>query len=784
MDRIGACNVVRKIDFWRSTRRTIHRSAGTAVQKSSSRRADDSAKKRLGRPGLLKTYGAKKNNAYQERPPGIGSNRHVFSPPRSDSLEVLQFRHGTDTIIHDSRASEEVLQTWIQHFLRLGKRRLLHASDYHELRKVARTLHNLDRQYKTTKGHESRKAIFALVETVRRAYVSGTIPATAQFPLHLLSYYKESGHLDQGIEFWKCLSEADDAILDPVYVGAAIELLAVYGAGIQYCEEVYERTMDQQASISSSYHLTPGAIVSDRSKLGLTKGTSQGLLQGILTARLYYSKWQSSLLTLDTAFRLRPSQLVPRILDLFVYERPIFEALPVFHMYCRGGNVISSVTFTVLLSSVKTLVERTSDYETKVALIRAMFHSVEAYVGSAGALSTQHLNILTSAMVTAMPGNPDAISDTPTEVDINLYTQVMRVFSEIIKYFARKDAPVNRITISGLIDAAVPIGQLEVARRIANSMMDQGHLLGESAAQNLMIAAMALKDAELLKTAWESICSSNMSDRKVVPSLRSWKILAVAARSCDSESLVSAHLDRLLGESHQRIKTGIDDARNESVEQYRSWADKSPHSASGHVAIFKELCNQVLSCLDRMEATQQGMYRNFEEHPLEGSTPFECAEVAEEGWQRRLYDELTLDKNTQTSQPSPVKPSDTLEISLPAISNTGVSFEKLRYLNWKDINNLLMRAERYQERLEMSTDAAIKAKRAMAEQRRSSMTGVVRGLRFAATTDQFEAFRQDFESERIARSTEEEWRNRILRLRDPNYETLHVTENTDVELPP
>lgn len=204
--------------------------------------------------------------------------------------------------------------------------------------------------------------------------------------MHLLSYYKESSHFDKGLEFWDWLSKKDEAALDPIYVGAAIELLAVYGAGIAYCEDVYERTLAQQRDISSQYYLSPGAILPDRSKAVTIKGTSLGLLQGILSARLFYGRWQRSYLALDTAFMLRPTQIVPRVLDLFVYERPVYEALPVFFMYCRGGNAVPKVTLSAILNSLKELTNRACDHNARMQLIRAMFDVVEAYVGSAGPL--------------------------------------------------------------------------------------------------------------------------------------------------------------------------------------------------------------------------------------------------------------------------------------------------------------------------------------------------------------------------------------------------------------
>ena len=307
-------------------------------------------------------------------------------------------------------------------------------------------------------------------------------------PLHLLSYYKESGHLDEGIELWNWLSGKDDAILDPIFVGPAIELLAVYGAGVQYCEDIFERTLDQQKDISSQYQLQAGAILPDRSKAVTIRGTSTSLLQGILSARLFYGKWRSSYLTLDTAFRLRPTQVVPRILDLFVYERPIFEALPVFFMFCRGGNRVSKVTLTALLDSLKKLADQASNQSSKAELVRAMFQAMEAYVGSAGVLDTKHLNILTRAVVCAMPPLPATASSEPPEDDRGILRTVVDLFKQLFTYFAQHNAQPDSITFNGTIPVALSLGYPLLAKILLEDMVVLGLSPNMPTAQSLMTA--------------------------------------------------------------------------------------------------------------------------------------------------------------------------------------------------------------------------------------------------------------------------------------------------------
>lgn len=324
------------------------------------------------------------------------------------------------------------------------------------------------------------------MEDIRRAYASGTIPQAPQVPLHLLSYYKESGHLDQGVEFWHWLSKENDASLSPVFVGAAIELLALYGAGIRHCEEIYERTLYQQEDISGQYQLQPGAVLPDTSKAITIKGTSLGLLQGILSARLYYGKWRSSYLTLDTAFRLRPSQIVSRILDLFVYERPIFEALPVFFMFCRGGNKVSKVTLTAVLECLKRLSDQASKYTFKIDAIRAMFQVTEAYAGSAGILNTRHLNILSRAIVSTMPPLPSTTSTEPPVDDKDVMRSVIDLFKQLFGYFAEHKAEPDSATFNGIIPVTVSLGYPTLARVLLEDVGILGLSLNEQTARSLL----------------------------------------------------------------------------------------------------------------------------------------------------------------------------------------------------------------------------------------------------------------------------------------------------------
>ncbi|KAL8762509.1 MAG: hypothetical protein Q9184_001509 [Pyrenodesmia sp. 2 TL-2023] len=622
--------------------------------------------------------------------------------------------------------------------------------------------------------------IHSSVANVRQAYVSGLLPATSHVPLRLLSYYKESGHFNEGMAFWKWLS-AKEAKLDPVYAGAAIEFLAVYGVGIRYCEDVYERTVLQLEGISSQYHLSPGAILPNRSKAVAISGTSLGLLQGILSARLLYGKWQRSYLALDTAFMLRPTQIVPRFLDLFVYERPIFEALPVFFMYCRGGNTVSSVTLTAILNSLKSLATRIDHQRLRTGLIQAMFHVVEAYVGSAGRLAVQHLNILTSAFMSAMPSNHLATPTASIDDDEPFFEMVKDCLAKLFDYFSGHNTAPNSITFGEIISKAIFLRSPQLAKNAFQHMLYLGLSPSKSTATHMIKAAASLRDPDLLKSAWVYVreaSKANADDAKSIPDPHSWKALAAAARTCRLESSVEKELEKnrpetLTWETLSQARSALPSVRSNTPKQGVSLdlGTKLDFYDTEDAHAFAKTCTAVSLCLTRMESLPKTGFRDFHVHPVEVPQLFIWPETGEETWQRKLYDELSSEKTSEDSRPTLIDNPERSKGAPPDISNTAIPFDELRYLNWKTINKLLIQAETWKRNVEGSTDAIIRDQRASPGQTGSQITSGPTAIRYPITFRQLKAYRRDVENERATHMTETEWRGKVLRLRSPDYET-------------
>ncbi|KAL8694286.1 MAG: hypothetical protein Q9218_001054 [Villophora microphyllina] len=692
---------------------------------------------------------------------------------QSSSLALLKFRKDTDAISQNLHVSSDGLRKWIEDFLQLGRLRLVGDRDSGN---VARVLHNLDRKYRSDKAKDSRKLVNEMVETVRKAYVAGLIPSTASFALHLFAYYKESGHFDQGIGFWNWISRADDALLDPVLVGAAIEMLAVYGAGINYCEDIYQRALDQQTDISSQYHLSPGAILPDRSKAVTVRGTSLGLLQGILTARLLYGKWHSAYLTLDTALRLRPTQMVPRILDLFIYERPISEALSIYYMYCRGGNVVPGSTLMALLKSIKALADRTNAYTTKVSMVKAAFLVLEAYIGSGGVLSTMHLNMVARSLISALPRNHITKSGQRLTQDIENITKTsVDTLTSILDHFSTSNAPPNRVTFDGIISPALSLGYPNLVQVALQDMRDLDLWPEKPAALDLLRAAYLLQDPAMLKTAWACLRNLGSSKQEQVLDARSWTIMAVAAKACGVESFLQEQLEDLVPRLPVEAKTAIDLAEEDSMQQLFSASQESKAPCADDIQAFRCLCETVQSSLTRMKRLQPGIFRDLKSHPINEDTIFEWPDIAEEVWQRKLYDEMTLEVQDRNPHAAQVDKALDLEQLAPAVSGTGIPFDELRYLNWKTINKLLVQTETFEKRRGASMDTAMDARKASPQQRSTMASSSSNRDRYSVNVEQFQQYQRDAEKERARRMTEEEWRHRILELRNPDYDLLADT---------
>ena len=319
---------------------------------------------------------------------------------------------------------------------------------------VARLLHNAYRCFRSNGRLELAAKLNNPVAQLTQAYVQRKTPRHVNVPVHILGFYKESGQFDAGIEFWNwLLREGRDEDLDLRTFGAAIEMLTLYGASPEHCEELYKHALQRSGQGFASYHLSHHATLPNLSARFLDhRETSMGLLQGILTARILHDRWREAYLALDTAFRIRPTQIPTRFLELFLYHRPVEEAFQVFCMFCRSGNAVSATCFTLILDSLRDHFLKES-LRSRLNLVEAMMTALEAYVGSAGNLDVRHLNKIIANLEMLHIGNvnPRRYVQDGSESFSDPY---LPLSAAMIGAFAARDIVPNIVTFNEIIMSA------------------------------------------------------------------------------------------------------------------------------------------------------------------------------------------------------------------------------------------------------------------------------------------------------------------------------------------
>ena len=174
---------------------------------------------------------------------------------------------------------------------------------------------------------------------------------------------------------------------------------------------------------------------------------------------------------------------------------------------------------------------------------------------------------------------------------------------------------------------------------------------------------------------------------------------------------------------------------------------------------------RLLETIHRMAKFQPGAFRDFHNHPLNEANLLTWSDNAKESWQRRLYDDLTRDKEYEDRHST--LPDRTNNHEPPAVSNTGIIFDELRYLNWKSVNSLLLQAQQFHKRVETSIDAAIQDRRASPELKGPRTSNPTAGPRYAISMGQFQNYQHDINKTKSEAMDENDWRALILELRAP-----------------
>lgn len=546
------------------------------------------------------------------------------------------------------------------------------------------------------------------------------VPPHPHATLHLISCLKESKNFDAGIDLWNWAVVQDDRHINLKVYGAAIELLADYGQPLAYCEKVYMHALQRFPGSFAEYHLSPTAIVSSRGHLTNIHGTSMILLQGITYARLVNGDWRNAYLALDTALRLHPAQLPTRLISLFIFERPITEAYLILCMVCRSGNKINPADITLVVNDLVTAQLMRNSEKLNQDLAEASVSVIHFALGSNQTLNSIHVNTLLGAILRLLPG--DVLADG--------------------RQYSRED-----LTVSAVFQLFGSLGFSPTLSTFNNMISLAGRLRNQPLLHTAIkrLITSGLEPNEITRKCFRNFCRAYASSLE--------QQLKSSYQSCGSE--IPPRLHDICG--NLVTNALAEDPPNRSSEISRTIPSETDRVSSHPSAIQPEEAYNstaaVIAMLQRMlELTINGEIGNLCKHPVRLSPAVDVESGIQEEWERKLYEELTVDPAWST------EPSN--ENTKQIETSTGFPLETIRYENWRDVNNLMIYAERFERDLKVSIDRAIERKQATRRSRTSrELPDKARRRELITTVSNHKHEAQN------SFITEEDWRAKILDLR-------------------
>ena len=622
------------------------------------------------------------------------------------------------------------------------------------------------------------------------------IPPHPMASLHLISYFKESTQYDAGIDFWRWVVKQDDNYLDLRVYGAAIELLASYGVGIEHCEEVYIHGLKRFPQDFNEYHMTPGAILPELDQPVSVRRSSMTLLQGMIKAYLVHGDWRKAYLFLDTAMRLHPTQVPIHFLRTFTLERPLVEAFQMFCMFCRSSNRPAPQDITQLLAVLSdaqgTGSGKALDLDFSLALLSVAHHAL----ASGAKLGVTDLNIILIGSLRLLPISSNPGLDGNGDEDFAIVEELV---SLVFAIFKALDVAPNIPSYNTMFTMAANLKRRALYEEALNRLPDSGLRPNEVTVRCMLAAAGRLKDTALLETIWHNYATDS---NNVLTSL-TWLAFAQAAKDAEHiqflhEQLKNNKIDfRAPGEetTHrpedplarqidvilfnaspaQEKKGEVIDLANEKLSEQR----EEEHIAGNSEEVLDDamksrhtMCMRSVRVLLEALKSVHGLIvnqtiTNLKLNPPTNGSAWTFQDNAEESWRLELFHELNVDPTVLKAKDmhSHEEQATTLEPqSAAAESSTGFRLDELRYENWKTINDLLLQAEMFESRFEKSVDVAIEHKTQVNQSR--SAYNIKKGRkRQRAILRQLHAHLEDKDELKSKRITRDEWRAKILALR-------------------
>ncbi|KAI9843819.1 MAG: hypothetical protein M1837_006079 [Sclerophora amabilis] len=572
---------------------------------------------------------------------------------------------------------------------------------------LTRLLHNYYRN-NSKLSPQSKERLYGYVEGIVNDLKARRLPGHPFASVHLLSYYRESGHYDAGLKLWAWLARQDASYTDARTHGAAIELLAYYGEALENLEEMFTQALRLFPGDFVEYHLSRHAILPDRSKAIVFGGARMVLLQGILTARLLRGDWRNAYLAFDTALRLYPNQVPRKFFELFIAERPLKEAYKVFLLACRSGEAPKAQIFNILLQKLlKSEGTAELSWSNARTIVLATLHAFQAFVSVDGNIKNTHLNhLIKGILLVARPPSTNESEQTDGNDSIAIKQKFSAAIVDLMNMFEKRGEAYSTATFNTIMSVAGRLRSVELIDLALQKMSEAGLSPDLITYRILINAAGELKDMQRVKSYWEALVkipsvSRPTPELHVIRIIRDWKALTRAAKNCDDLAYVDGQLSKHKdGMSTHTIQTIQQEMSEGPKKRYRTSTERNFNDLDGFATEVTAKVSEIQQAV--AAATNPSTTFREDRASMDMSYPLTPVSSLPEEISVALYDRLTSDPRRTTTASSstphqdedPSPPGTTPVEATAAKPNTSYPWAKMRYENWKTINELLADAER------------------------------------------------------------------------------------------
>jgi tetratricopeptide (TPR) repeat protein len=588
-------------------------------------------------------------------------------------------------------------------------------------------------------------------------YQAGRLPHDPFATSYLMTLCGKYGDFQTVLQLLSWAESQRSDTIGPVAYGEVIRQAVLLSAGLEVCEDLYQRAMATSSNAFAKYLGSPNAVLQFPERKFTGQGIDTKLLNAIAVARFAYGDWREAYMAIDTALKMYPETLQDAVVKDVILHRPLEEALRMHSLHCMGGGRVGGRCLWRLFGSMRsvqgTLLSARSDNTASVLTVsNAQIDLLHTTVATGQLIPPDLVRMFVLGMLANLPRRHDSLKP---DDQLKFHQQTLDLKDAVLKLFA----------IMGLPPVSCGFVMVRVAKLLGNKQLFQDSLeawvqsdtpIPDDDINESLAWAMSFGDPAMLQAVWNKIQDSDKLKNAGIDVIR----LVIRSRSeaeLNALSALSIEGNRVTALRDQLAKR-LSEATLQKTRKSAYKAHHGPENREDALKLQEERINKLIDRLHRLSSMiQNSSILNVRSNPpaVPSLCPAACQYPSE--WHARLYKEMHLDpllrneesieyegpsnlNNTKGSSTSR-KPNAAIDLSRPASTRTGFSYSEVRLRNFQGINDILMLA-----------DAWTRQEAELIAERSAKNTSPVQRLNSIAADDRL-------------RLTEEEWRSRILFLR-------------------